>query len=594
MNRRTTWTVTAAVLAVGIGTAAPAAAAPGTGAGASNAAHTAEITLLATTDLHGRVQDWDYFRNAPYSESSGNATGLARVGSVVDSVRAQKGAENVVVVDNGDALQGTPLTYYYASQEPVTETGVEHPMAAAYDAIGYDAQVVGNHEYNYGLDLLDAYIDDVDHPVLGANVMDVATGRPYHQPYTLKRIEVPGQKPITVGILGLTTPGSAIWDKGNVEGKVEFGDMVATAKQWVPVVDAVSDVVVVLSHAGVGGTSSYADPNVPTENPTDTIAAQVPGIDVMVVGHTHRNAPSQIVVNEQTGKKVLLTQPYRWGASVSQVDIDLTKVRGQWSVAGTAATPLYTKNYPEDADVLAATADAHKKTVGYVNQFVADSTEELRAETSWFEDTPILDYIQQVQTETVDAALEGTDRADLPVLSLAAPFSREAVFPKGPVTIRDIAGLYIYDNTLEAVELSGAQVRAYLEESARYFGQVTTAGPITSADLTTTKPDYNYDTLSGVDYELDISKPVGQRVTRLEVGGVPVAADDRFVVAVNNYRRSGGGGFPGISTAPVVYNQQQEIRQLLIEWAQEKTVIDPADFYDPNWQLIANGQPVTD
>jgi 2',3'-cyclic-nucleotide 2'-phosphodiesterase/3'-nucleotidase len=591
MNRRTTWTVTAAVLAVGMGTAAPAAAAPGkTPTSAAN--HTAEVTLLATTDLHGRVQDWDYFRNAPYRETSGHATGLARVGSVVDSVRAQKGAGNVVVVDNGDFLQGTPMTYYYAAQEPVTETGREHPMAAAYDAIGYDAQVVGNHEYNYGLDLLGAYVDDVDHPVLGANVIDAVTGLPYHQPYTLKRIQVPGQKPITVGILGLTTPGSAIWDRGNVEGKVEFRDMVATAEKWVPVVDAAADVVVVLSHAGVGGQSSYTDANVPNENPTDAIARTVPGIDVMVVGHTHRNAPSQVVVNEQTGENVLLTQPYRWGAGVSQVDIDLTKVNGRWDVAGTTATPLYTKDYPEDADVLAATADEHARTVEYVNQFVADSTEELRAETSWFEDAPILDYIQQVQTETVDAALEGTARADLPVLSIAAPFSREAVFPRGPVTIRDIAGLYIYDNTLEAVELTGAQVRAYLEESAEYFQQVTTAGQVTSAQLRTTKPDYNYDTLSGVDYELDISRPVGQRVTRLELDGAPVADEARFVVAVNNYRRSGGGGFPGINTAPVVHNEQQEIRQLLIEWAQEKTVIDPVDFYDPNWQLIANGQPV--
>ena len=186
-----------------------------------------ELTLLATTDLHGRVQDWDYFKDAPYTERSGDATGLARVSSVVDAVRAEQGEESVFVVDNGDFLQGTPLTYFYAKQEPVTETGVEHPMAAAYDAIGYDAQVVGNHEYNYGLDLLEAYTEDVDHPVLGANVVDATTGEPYHQPYTLQRMKVPGHKPVTVGIIGLTTPGSAIWDKGNVEGRVEFLDMVA-------------------------------------------------------------------------------------------------------------------------------------------------------------------------------------------------------------------------------------------------------------------------------------------------------------------------------------------------------------------------------
>jgi 2',3'-cyclic-nucleotide 2'-phosphodiesterase/3'-nucleotidase len=590
MRRRTTWTVAAAAFAVGIGTITPAAAAPDTGPAGPGT--TAELTMLATTDMHGRAQDWDYFRNAPNAGS--NVGGLARVGSVVDAVREQKGADSVFVVDNGDFLQGTPLSYYYASQEPVTETGLEHPMAAAFDAVGYDAQVVGNHEYNYGLDLLQKYIGDVDHPVLGANVVSADTGLPYHQPYTLERMQVPGQKPITVGILGLTTPGSAIWDKGNVEGRVEFRDMVDTAEQWVPVVDAQADVVVVLSHAGVGGTSSYTDPAVPTENPSDTIAKTVPGIDVMVVGHTHLDRPSQTVVNEETGEQVLLTQPYRYGSSVSQVDIQLQKVRGQWDVVGTEATALYTSTYPEDPDVLAAVADEHATTVEYVNQVVATSTEELTTESSWYEDTPILDFIQQVQTETVDAAMEGTERAGLPVLSIAAPFSRTSVFPQGNVSVRDVAGLYIYDNTLEAVEMTGAQIREYLEETAKFFGQVTTPGQVTSAQLTTTKPDYNYDTLSGVDYELDISRPADQRVIRLERAGVPVADTDRFVVAVNNYRRSGGGGFPYIATAPVVYNEQQEIRQLLIEWAQAKTVIDPADFSVPNWQLIANGLPVAD
>ncbi|MGY1828885.1 bifunctional metallophosphatase/5'-nucleotidase [Geodermatophilus sp. SYSU D01180] len=589
MQRRRYWAAVAAALAVTAGAATPAAAAP-----AAAATDELDITLLATTDLHGRVQDWDYFKDAPYSERDGFATGLARVGSVVDSVRAARGEESVLVVDNGDFLQGTPLSYYYARQEPVPGTGAEHPMAAAYDAIGYDAQVVGNHEFNYGLDLLQAYTDDVDHRVLGANVVDARTKQPVLEPYTLHRMDVPGHEPVTVGILGLTTPGSAIWDRGNVEGRVEFQDMVAAARKWVPRVAARADVVVVLSHAGVGGTSSYDPSQAPAENPTDVIARTVPGIDAMVVGHTHRNAPSQVVRNEVTGDDVLLTQPYRWGATVSQVDIGLEEVRGRWDVASTAATALRTDAYPQDPAVLAATDEAHRTTVDYVNQVVATSTEQLTTETSRYEDTPILDFIQQVQTGTVEAAMEGTPRADLPVLSIAAPFSRTAVFAEGDVTVRDIAGLYVYDNTLEAVELTGAQVRAYLEKSAGYFAQVPATGDVDLETLTNAEgtPDYNYDVLSGVDYDLDVSRPEGQRVTRLEFDGEPVADGDRFVVAVNNYRRSGGGNFPGISTAPVVYDEQQEIRQLLIDWAQERQVIDPADFYDPNWQLVRDGEPL--
>jgi 2',3'-cyclic-nucleotide 2'-phosphodiesterase/3'-nucleotidase len=592
MRRRTTAAVAAVAGALVVAPLSPATAAPNTAQGLT-------LTMLATTDLHGRVQNWDYFADRPYAEQAGFETGLAKVATVVDSVRAERGEDSVFVVDNGDFLQGTPLTYYYAKQEPVTETGVEHPMAAAFDAIGYDAQVVGNHEFNYGLDLLRAYSKDVDHPLLGANVLRDGTARPYLKPYTLKKMKVPGHKPVTVGILGLTTPGSAIWDKGNVEGRVTFQDMVDAAEKWVPVVDRKADVVVVLSHAGVGGTSSYG-PEVPTENPSDVIARTVPGIDAMVVGHTHRNEPSQVVVNEVTGEDVLLTQPYRWGATVSQVDFELEKVRGRWDVVSTSAQALSTAGVPESPEVLAATAEAHRTTVEYVNQVVATSAQELSARTSRYEDTAILDFIQDVQTDTVGAALVGTDRADLPVLSIAAPFSRDAVFPAGDVTIRDIAGLYIYDNTLEAVELTGAQVREYLEFSARYFTQVPATGDVDPETITNAVvdgfpngvPDYNYDILSGVDYDIDVSQPAGSRIVGLTHEGNPVADDDRFVVAVNNYRRSGGGGFPGISTAPVVYNEQREIRQLLIERAQEVGAIDPAEFFVENWRLVRNGEPL--
>jgi 2',3'-cyclic-nucleotide 2'-phosphodiesterase / 3'-nucleotidase len=234
----------------------------------------------------------------------------------------------------------------------------------------------------------------------------------------------------------------------------------------------------------------------------------------------------------------------------------------------------------------------HAKTVAYVNQVVATSTAELSAAESRYKDTPILDYINKVQTDTVTAALAGGEYAALPVLSIAAPFSRTAVFPQGDVKIRDVAGLYVFDNTLEAVVLTGAEVKAYLEYSAKYFVTLpvgATPDPATISDPAV--PDYNYDVFSGVDYDIDISLPVGSRITRLEIAGVPVAPDARFVVAVNNYRRSGGGNFPGIVKTQV-YNAQQEIRQLLIDWAQAKGEINPADFFVPNWRLVRAGVPV--
>jgi 2',3'-cyclic-nucleotide 2'-phosphodiesterase/3'-nucleotidase len=576
--------------------AAPAASAH---KGRHTTPKTANITLLATTDVHGNINNWDYFKNAPYADRSGDTKGLASTASIVKAVRAEKGKKNVVVVDNGDALQGTPLDYYFAVQEPVTKTRLDHPMAVAYNTIGYDAQVVGNHEFNYGLPLLNAYVKDADFPVLGANVINVKTGKPYYKPYTMITKAVPDGRPIKIGIVGVTTPGSTIWDKANVEGKLRFDDMVATAAKWVPVVRARgADIVIVLAHGGIGGTSSYGG-DLPAENPDDIIAQKVPGIDVVVVGHTHRDVPEQWVTNEVTGKQVLLTQPKYWAQTVSQVDFTLTRAteHSRWSVDSMVTTSLRAKDYPEDPAFTKALKYYDDKTLAYVNQVVAQSAQELPATESRYKDTAIMDFIQKVQTDTVQQAMVGTSYADTPVLSIAAPFSRTAVFPQGDVTIRDIAGLYIYDNTLQAKLLTGAEVKDYLEYSAKYFEQVAAGGTFDPATMTNAPsgatPDYNYDIISGINYDIDISQPVGSRIVNMTMpDGTPVSPTDTFVVAVNNYRASGGGNFPHIATAPVVYNQLMEIRQLLIDSASAAGVIDPADFFVQNWQLTIAGVPV--
>ena len=289
---------------------------------------------------------------------------------------------------------------------------------------------------------------------------------------------------------------------------------------------------------------------------------------------------------------MLTSEPSRWGQRLTRMDFTLSRAKGKWVVDSKKSATLNTNTVAEDPAVLKAVRKQHAKTVTYVNQVVAQSTETLSAAESRYKDTPILDYINKVQTDTVTAALAGTEYASLPVLSIAAPFSRSAVFPAGDVKIKDVAGLYIYDNTLEAVVLTGAEVKAYLEYSAKYFVTLAPGAPVDPATISDPAvPDYNYDVISGVDYDIDISRPVGDRITRLQIAGVDVAADARFVVAVNNYRRSGGGNFPGIVKTQV-YNAQQEIRQLLIDWAQAKGVIDPADFFVLNWRLVRAGVPV--
>jgi 2',3'-cyclic-nucleotide 2'-phosphodiesterase/3'-nucleotidase len=457
----------------------------------------------------------------------------------------------------------------------------------------YDAVTLGNHEFNYGLPLLNLWIRQLGFPALAANAVSATTGRPAFTPYVIKKVSLGRHAPtLRVGILGLTNPGVAIWDRANVEGKLEFLDMISTAAKWVPIMRARgADLVLISAHGGDSGTSSYG-PELPNENPTALIAQQVPGIDAILFGHAHLDIPQRFVTNTATGAQVLTSEPSKWGQRLTRMDFDLVRERGRWQITSKAATTLNTNTVEADPKVLAVVRSQHEKTVAYVNQVVARSTEELSAATSRYEDTPILDYINKVQTDTVVAALAGTEYASLPVLSIAAPFSRTAVFPQGDVKIKDVAGLYIYDNTLEAVVLTGAEVKAYLEYSAKYFVTLAPDAPVDPVTISDPSvPDYNYDTMSGVDYDIDISLPVGSRITRLQIGGVDVDPAARFVVAVNNYRRSGGGNFPGIVKTQV-YNAQQEIRQLLIDWAQAKGVIDPADFFVQNWQLVRAGVPI--
>ncbi|TYK47010.1 bifunctional metallophosphatase/5'-nucleotidase [Actinomadura decatromicini] len=555
---------------------------------------TVTITVMGTSDLHSHALDWDYYTDAAYHDRDGNVVGLARVSSLVNQIRAARGRERTLLFDAGDTIQGTPLGFYYASVEPITDTGAVHPMARQMNAIGYDAVALGNHEFNYGLPFLNTWIRQMRAPVLAANAVHAGTRRPAFRPYMLKRMRVHGFPPITVGVLGLTNPGVAIWDRGNVSGKLDFLDLVATARRWVPVIRRQgADVVIVSAHSGDSGTSSYTG-DLPVENAAALVAEQVPGIDAILFGHAHLDIPERFVTNKATGRTVVMSEPKCWGQRLSVFDLTLTHERGRWKVTGKSATSVNTNTVQEDPELVTIVKKQHDAVVAYVNKEVATSTEEMSAAESCWKDTAILDYIHLVQTAKVKEAIAGTENASLPVLSIAAPFSRSATFPAGKVTIKDIAGLYIYDNTLLASVLTGSQIRTYLEYSAQYFKQVAASAPVDPASWTNAhnRPDYNYDQLSGVTYDVDIAKAEGSRIANLAYDGKPVADDQRFVVAVNNYRQSGGGGFPNITAAPVVYNAQVAIREAIVEYASKAGTIDPATFHVDNWRLVRDGTPV--
>ncbi|MBY8849849.1 5'-nucleotidase C-terminal domain-containing protein [Saccharothrix sp. MB29] len=325
----------------------------------------------------------------------------------------------------------------------------------------------------------------------------------------------------------------------------------------------------------------------------------MPDIDAILVGHAHTEIAQRFVTNKATGRRVLLTEPLFWGKRLSLMEFDLEWTpRGGWRNTAARSRVLRTAAVPEDAVITRKLRADHDAVVAYVNSRIGASKSAMSAATARYEDTAALGFVNRVQGEALKASLAGTPAEALPVLSLASPFNEAAAIPAGDVSVRDVAGLYAFDNTLFGVRLTGAQLKDYLERSVTYFAPPADPGPhapgaVTNADGT---PDYLYDVAAGLDapltYDVDLARPVGQRVTGLAHGGTPVAADRVFAVAVSDYRRSGGGNFPHIATAPVLHDRQLEIRQLLVEWVRERGEIDPAEFARVDWRLVVDGVPV--
>ncbi|MDD1476783.1 bifunctional metallophosphatase/5'-nucleotidase [Arthrobacter sp. H16F315] len=600
LSRRTMLT---AALVGGSAAAATLSGAPAAQAAPAAGRKTFNLTVLGTTDLHNNVFNWDYFKNVPYADTAGNKIGIAQAATLIKAMRDERGASNTLTVDAGDTIQGTPLAYYFAKISPISAT-VTHPMALAMNAVGYDAVGLGNHEFNYGIPLLRTWESQLNFPLLGANVHDATTGKRAFTPYVLKRVKT-NNGWLTVGLIGFVTPGCALWDRDNVQGKLDFNGIVEEAKTVIPQLKAAgADVVIVTSHSGATPGSSYGDALPFPENASTLLAEEVPGIDAILVGHAHLEIPERFVTNKATGRQVLLTEPLKWGMRVAVMDLEVAKDKGRWTVTAAHSHLLDAKTVDADPAVVHAVQAGHEATVKYVNEVIGTSTAPLNTATACWEDSAAIDAINHVQASTIKAELAGGPSAGLPVLSIAAAFSRSVDVKAGPLTIRDVAGLYIFDNTLLSVKVTGAQVRDYLEWSARYFKPVFSS-PARAADVTNAAtamapggtPDYNYDVVYGLDaalnYEIDLAKPVGERITGLRYGGEVLRRDQEFALAINNYRQSGGGNFPAVMAAPVLSNSQQEIRQRIIDYVVDHGTLDVSVFSQDNWRLTVNGAALT-
>ena len=516
----------------------------------------AHITILSTTDMHGRVFPIDYYTNK-YDN-----VGIAKIATLVKEAR--KNDPDLLLVDSGDTIQGTPLAYFHNKRNNTPPD----PMMLTMSALKYDSMTVGNHEYNFGLNVLNKARSEAKFPYLSANTYDTATGKNHYQPYILK--EVQG---VRVGILGLTTPGIPNWENLPNYAGLEFKETVSEARKWVPILrdKEKADVVVIAMHMGLEEDLRTGIPSpsqVPNENAALAIARQVPGVDVILMGHTHREI-TDVFVNG-----VLLTQANRWASHVARVDLYLDRTTdGRWKMAAKSArTIAVTEKTEIDPEIAKLGEPYDKETQAWLGREIGDSKEELTSSGCRFHDTAIIDLIQRVQLEA--------GKADV---SMAACFNPSARIPKGHVSVRDIAGLYEYENTLVTIELTGQQVKDALEHSARYFKPYEPGKSLN--DLIDQRiPGYNFDVAQGVTYEIDVTKPFGQRILNLKYKGQPLSPTQKLRVVTNNYRVNGGGGFTMYKNAPVVYRSSEEVRELIIDWVERnKTVPTEAD---NNWRII--------
>jgi 2',3'-cyclic-nucleotide 2'-phosphodiesterase/3'-nucleotidase/5'-nucleotidase len=524
-------------------------------AGAQSTRLPVDLRIVSTTDLHGRVRAWDYF-----ADSAESTRGLSRVATIVDSIRADK-PTSTILVDAGDFLQGNALTYI-ASRSGFTGP---HPVVAAMNALKYDAVVLGNHEFNYGLATLDRAMAPATFPVLAANARRMDKGKQW-QP-----IAFINRGGVRVAVIGVTTPWAMVWDRDLLKGRVHIDDIVTSTRRAVG--DAKrggADVVVVVAHAGLNPASGQDDevPGVASENPMTTVAREVQGIDLIVFGHTHRE------VADSTINGVLMMQPRNWATSVGVASIRVEPDGRGWKVTNKRGAIVRAAGHEEKKAIVALADRAHTAARKYANANIGRTSVAWSTDSARTTDVPLIDFIGETMRRASGADLAST-----------AVFSTRIRVAPGPISVAKLAQLYPYDNTLRIVKLSGAKLKEYLEQSARYF-QVTGEG-----DARRARPDpsfigFNFEVVTGASYAMDISRPAGDRITGLTVKGKAVQPTDSFTIALTNYRASGTGGYTMVIGAPVVKDDQREVRQLLIDDLTKRKELKPENYFTQSWSLV--------
>lgn len=516
-----------------------------------------QLVILHTSDLHGNIFPIDYATNKT------SDVGLAKIATLVKQIKNE--FQNVLLIDSGDLIQGTPLEYYHAKIEnkPVD------PMVLVMNKLGYSSWTLGNHEFNYGLEILNKAISEAQFPALSANIVKKGTEEPAFKPYHI--VIVDG---IKVGILGLTTKFIPNWeDPKNIEG-LDFLDPVEVAKKYVEFLrnEENVDLLIVAYHGGLERDPKTGEPTeeLTGEDQAYQLLKEVPGIDVLLLGHQHR-----VIATKIDG--IPVSMPGNWGKYLGKIVLKLEKEDNGWKVIDSTVEQLSVNGVEPDNEIISLVKDYEEKVQAWLDQPIGYAKGDFWVEDPLYarlEDNSLIEFVNKVQMHYSGAKISST-----------ALFSNDIKgWKSGPVTLRDVYGVYIYANTLKVLKVKGIDIKNALEKSADYFVYENYKVDVNKSWIDPKPRHYNYDMWEGISYKIVLNRPSGDRIIDLMFNGEPLEMDKDYEIVLNNYRAGGGGGYDMFKGKPVVREVMMEVAELMADYIMEHKVINAS--VDHNWESV--------